>query len=250
MAYAKQILARLTLVATGKVYKDRIVSLAGAHTANKAVGVAEFDAEIGETITLISSGISTVISGGAVSAGAMLVADAAGKAVAVNPATLAYGTVVEVLGYAVDACNGANAEIRVFIAPHAVGGLLGTDALTAETIVMAAGETITAGQIVDAECKHTVNKAIGVAVNGGDAEASITVKVKGTVSVKSGAAFAIGDYLTSDASGKAVVYDPTDVNIGTVVGIVGVALAAATDVDQVKLILLSPGVAVGTKALG
>lgn len=252
MAYAKQILARLTLVATGKVYKDRIVSLAGAHTANKAVGVAEYTREIGETVTLQCQGIGIVISGAAVTAGALVTADAAGKAVAVNPAAITLGTVVEVLGVALDTVSGADTELRVFISPCAVTGLYvaPSDALANETIVMEAGETITAGQIVDAECKHTVNKAIGVAVNGGSITDEITVKVKGVVGIKAGAAFAIGDYITSDAAGKAVKYDPTDVNIGTVVGILGVALEAATDADQVKDILIIPGCAVGTKALG
>lgn len=250
MAYAKQVLARLTLVATGKVYKDRIVSLAGAHTANKAVGVAEYTREIGETVTLQCQGITNVISGAAVAAGALVTADGNGKAIAVNPAAIAVGNVVEILGIALDAAQGADDEIRVFVAPQAVTGLLGTGAYSDETIAMEAGETITAGLIVDAECKHTVNKAIGVAVNGGEAEADISVKVKGTATIKSGAAFAIGDYITSDASGKAIKYDPANTNIGTVVGILGVALAAATDVDQDKLILICPGTAVGTKALG
>lgn len=250
MANAKQILARLTLVATGKVYKDRIVSLAGAHTANKAVGVAEYTREIGETVTLQCSGITNIISGGAVTAGSLVTADSAGKAVVVNPAAIANGSVVEVLGYAVDACNAANAEIRVFVAPHAItGGLLPT-ALNAETVVIEAGETITAKHLVGADGKHTANKAIGVALNAGAAEADIVVQVKGLATVISGAGFAIGDYLTADSAGKAVKYDPTNVNIGTVIGIVGVALETASAGDEEISILVSPAVAVGTKALG
>ncbi|MDD2283508.1 MAG: DUF2190 family protein [Eubacteriales bacterium] len=250
MANAKQVLGRLTLVATGKVYKDRIVSLAGAHTANKAVGVAEYTREIGETVTLQCQGITNVISGAAVAAGALLTADSSGKAIAVNPAAIASGTVVEVLGVALDSASGADLEIRAFVSPHAISGLLDSGALTAETIEIEAGETITAGLIIGADGKHTANKAVGVAVNGGEAEAVIAVKVKGTVDIVSGAAFAVGDYLTSDASGKAVKYDPTNVNIGTVIGIVGVALEATTDADQEAKMLICPGTAVGTKALG
>lgn len=252
MATAMQILNRLTLVATENLTGKRIVDVAGAHTVNKAIGVAEYDTSLGDAASVIVKGITHVISGAAIVAGSLLTSDSAGKAVSVDPSAVALGTIVEILGIAVDGCDGANTEIRVYVNPHAITGNLYTvpTALNNETVSVVAGETITANQIVAVDGTHTANKGIGVALNGGESTASITVQIKGTVNVVSGAAFAVGDYLTSDSAGKAIKYDPTNVNIGTVVAIIGIALAEATDANQSKSMLLCPGVAVGTKAVG
>lgn len=244
MATAKQILNRLIAVAVELLTENRIATLSGEHTAGKAHGVVEMTTPIGRAAALIVQGVTHVESGAAFSAGAMITSDADGKAVAVDPAALAMGATIEILGTAMDAATGADQLVRVFVNPFIFGGSK-DDAIT-----LVAAETITAGQIVDAEGKHTVNKGVGVAVNGGNAAANIVVKIKGTTLVKSGAAFAIGDKLASDANGKAVKYDPANTNIGTVVDIIGTALAAATGADENVSVLLNPAVGVGVKAAG
>ena len=243
---ARQILARITLVATEVITANRIVAYNGAHTANKGCGVAERDAALGEAIPVAVQGVTHVETGAAVTAGDMLTADSAGKAVKVDPTAIALGSTAEVIGVAIDGAVGAGVLIRAYIAPaHMVGTLL-----PERTVALTAGEAITSGRIVDAAGTHTAGKGIGVAVAAADSGAAVTVQYSGVAAILSGAAFAVGDYITADGNGKAVKYDPANVNIGTVVGIVGVALAAATDADQSKNVLLMPCVAVGTKALG
>lgn len=241
---ARQILNRIVLVATGIVYAARIIGITGAHAANNAIGVVEYDAGVGEAVTVITQGITDVISGAAFAAGSLLTADSAGKAVAVSPTTLAEGGTVQVIGVAMEAASGADQVIQVYVSPHSSVGVKD------DTITLTAGENLTAGMIVGPDGKHTANMAVGVAVAAATSGASAVIKVKGVTNVTSGAAFAVGDYLTSDADGKAVKYNPANVNIGTVIGIVGVALAAATDAAQVKSCFLCPSVAVGTKAIG
>lgn len=62
------------------------------------------------------------------------------------------------------------------------------------------------------------------------------VQVSGVAKVKAGAAIAIGDYLKSDAAGKAAV--ATGEAAGTLVEIFGIALEAATaDLDVISVLL-------------
>ncbi len=241
MATARQILNRLQVNATEDLAENCIATLDGAHTANKAAGVVEMATPLGRPCALIVHGVTHVISGAAISAGALVTSDANGKAIAVEPGDIPQGTTVDILGIAIDAAGGANAEIRVMVKPFALSGSKD------DTVTIAAGETITAAQIVDAEGKHTVNKGIGVAVNGGNSGTSIVVKIKGLALVKSGAAFAIGDKLSSDASGKAIKYDPANTNAGTIIDIIGTAMAAANGADESVSVLLNPAVGVGTK---
>ena len=251
MSSTQQVLNRITLVAGEAITAGRIVALDGTHTINKGVGVAERAADTGEAIPVIVQGICHVTSGAAVLAGALVTADADGKAVTAVPNTTAAGTNVDIVGVAIDAATDANQTIRIWVTGVAVPGTYDAAEHAAEKVIsIVSTENLTANCIVDAEGKHTANKGVGVAQASVTSGAAASVKIIGTCNVVSGAAFAIGDYLTADSNGKAVKYDPANVNIGTVIGIVGIALAAATAADQTKSILLCPCVAVGTKAVG
>lgn len=244
---AKQVLNRITLIAGETITAGRIVALDGTHTVNKGVGVAERAAETGEAIPVITQGICHVTSGGVISAGNFVTADSAGKAVAIAPLSVAAGSNVEVVGIAIDAAGGADVTIRIYVMPHSAQGVLDTDTSLYSIV---ATENLTANHIADAAGAHTANAAMGVVVASVLSGEAASLKRFGTASVVSGAAFAIGDWLTADSAGKAIKFDPTNINLGVVVGIIGVALQQATDADQTKTILVSPCVSVGTKATG
>lgn len=250
MSKSQQILQRMGVVATADITAMRIVSSTGTHAANKGIGIAETSEPIGEAVGVIISGEAMVISGAAFAAGDKLTADSAGKAVKADPSTVASGTIIEVIGVAKEAATGANQECLVIVQPHSLVGTYVPNTLNAETITIAATETITAKQIIGADGKHTANKGVGIATNGGASETDIVVMTKGVTDVVSGAAFAVGDKLTADSAGKAVKYDPTNVNMGTVVDLIGTAMEAATDADQEVSVMINPHVGVGTKAVG
>ena len=241
---AQTVLLSMTVIAGAALTAKRIVSRGGLQAAGLCGGVVAFDAELGDAASVIIRGQAVVTSGGIIAAGAMVTADSLGKAIAYVPNSNYDGETIEILGIALEAASGANEEILVDVNPFVITGS------GAETITLIAGEALTANRIVDIEGKHTVSKGIGVAVAAADSGASATIQISGEIAVLSGAAFAIGDYITSDADGKAIKFDPTGVNMGSIVGIVGIAKQAATDTGQSKLIRLFPCVGVGTKAIG
>ena len=244
MSKAQTVLLSMTVVAAAALYEKRIVSRTGLHAAGKCGGVANFDAALGDAASMIIRGHAVVIAGGAITAGAMVTADSLGKAIAYVPNSNTDGETIEILGVALEAASGTGVEILVDVNPFLITGTGN------EVISLTAGEAITANRIVDIDGKHTDNKGIGVSLAAANSAASVSVQISGEVTVLSGGAFAIGDYITSDADGKAVKFDPTNINMGTVVGIVGIAVQAATDTGQSKTIRLFPNVAVGTKAIG
>ena len=102
----------VTLVATEAITKNRFVDAAGAHTADKhAVGVALFDTDSGDEITVQAAGIATVVASGAITQGDHVKSDADGKA-----ATLAYSAAADAAkacGVALDAATTDGDVIRV-----------------------------------------------------------------------------------------------------------------------------------------
>jgi hypothetical protein len=82
-----------------------------------AVGVAAWDAAIGELVPVISEGIIPITGGAAIVAGAIVGADAAGKVKTVVTAT------TKVLGVCMTACSGVDvdAEIKLTLANVAQG---------------------------------------------------------------------------------------------------------------------------------
>jgi len=241
---SQNVLMALTIIAQGTLYERRIMSRTGTHAAGKAGGVCHFDTATGNAATMNIRGICNVISGAAVSIGDLITADAAGKAIAYVPNSNIDGEKIEILGVALTAASGADEIISVDVNPFVITGSGN------ETMTVTAAEAITANRIVDIAGTHTVNKGIGVAIASAYSAATATLQISGTIAVTTGGAFAIGDYITADADGKAVKFDPTAINLGTPVGVVGVAVQQSTGADQSKTIRLFPCVGVGTKAIG
>ena len=103
---------KVTLVAGEAITKRRFVDATGKHTLDKAaVGVALFDTDQGDPITVQVAGIAVVESGGAINAGDLVASDANGKAVALTLS--AVGDVAKICGIALDAATGAGEFIRV-----------------------------------------------------------------------------------------------------------------------------------------
>jgi hypothetical protein len=70
-----------------------------------ALGVLDAATDAGKQAPVITYGIAIVLSGGAITAGAGVESNAAGKAISHNTGVL--------LGYALDAATGADQEIRI-----------------------------------------------------------------------------------------------------------------------------------------
>ncbi len=103
---------KVTLTAAAAITKRRFVSAAGQHEANKnAVGVALFDTDSGDPVTLQASGIAVVEAGGAITAGDLVASDANGKAVSLTLS--AVGDVAKICGVAIDGATAAGEFIRV-----------------------------------------------------------------------------------------------------------------------------------------
>ena len=103
---------KVTLTATAAITKRRFVSASGAHEANKnAVGVALFDTDNGDPITLQAAGIAVVESGGAITAGDLLTSDTNGRAVSLTLSAVA--DVAKICGVAIDGATAAGEFIRV-----------------------------------------------------------------------------------------------------------------------------------------
>lgn len=96
----------VTIIATEAISKNAMVTVDGKHTAAAhAVGVALFDTDSGDPISVSVGPIQAVKAGAALSAGAELETDASGRVV-----TLSSGKLV---GVALDAAAAANDIIRV-----------------------------------------------------------------------------------------------------------------------------------------
>lgn len=79
-------------------------------------------------------------------------------------------------------------------------------------------------------------RVLGVLTNDPTAAGAAAVQVAGVARITAGGAFAAGDYLKSDAAGKAV--QQTGEAAGTLVEVFAIALeAAAADGDQVEALL-------------
>lgn len=96
----------VTIVATEAITKRRLVGVDGTHTAAAAkVGVALFDTDSGDNISVGVAPIEAVEAGDAVSAGDALEADSSGRAI-----TKSSGVTV---GRALDAASAAGDIIRM-----------------------------------------------------------------------------------------------------------------------------------------
>lgn len=102
----------ITIAAGEAITKNRFVDFAGKHTVDlMAVGVALFDTDSGDPISVLGSGVAVVESGGAVTAGNLVSSDANGKAVALTLSTAADAG--KICGVAIDTASGAGEFIRV-----------------------------------------------------------------------------------------------------------------------------------------
>jgi len=109
---AYQLGPKVTLVAGAAITAKRFVAYNGQHAANQpAIGVALFDTDNGDPITLQTAGIAVVESGGAITAGNLVASDANGKAVALTLS--AVGDVSKICGVALDSASAAGEYIRV-----------------------------------------------------------------------------------------------------------------------------------------
>lgn len=115
-------------VASAQVTNRTLVKMTGDKTVgpctaatDQPIGVAEFDAIIGATCPVIISGIAKVRVGAAIApqTNSRMASDATGRAV---PAAPAAGTNNGIVGFAVEAAAGANAEIDVLIEPSVFQG--------------------------------------------------------------------------------------------------------------------------------
>lgn len=99
---------RYTIAAAAAISKHILVGMTGAVCGAdaKPLGVSEVDVASGEQMSVITSGVVLCTTGAAVSAGAKLESDSAGKVVT-------WATSGEVVGWALDAASGANEVIRV-----------------------------------------------------------------------------------------------------------------------------------------
>jgi len=101
-----------TIVAGEAITKNRFVDCLGTTVVDtKCAGVALFDAADGETVTIQMSGIAVVESGGAITAGNHVSADADGKAVALTIDNV--DDIPKNNGVALDTASGAGEFIRV-----------------------------------------------------------------------------------------------------------------------------------------
>ena len=111
---AYQLGPTITIVAAEAITKRRFVTALGKHTVDKrAAGVALFDTDNGDPITVQCAGVGVVESGGAITAGNLLSMDADGKALA-----LTYDNVSDFdkyCGVAMDAASDAGEFIRVML---------------------------------------------------------------------------------------------------------------------------------------
>lgn len=73
----------LSVVATAAITANRFATGAGAQTgaAGNAIGVADSAAQIGERFPVVNQGTAVVEAGAAIAAGALVEADASGRAV-------------------------------------------------------------------------------------------------------------------------------------------------------------------------
>ena len=102
-----------TIVAGEAITAKRLVTSLGKHTADKAaVGVAEFDTDSGDAISVLCGPIEEAESGAAITAGDGLKMDSSGRVI--TWATSGHG-----VGTALDAATAAGEFIR--IALNAVG---------------------------------------------------------------------------------------------------------------------------------
>lgn len=131
-------LAIYSITAAAALTKNLFIGLTGdVCGANaKALGVCDTDTAITEQCPVITHGIALCTSGGSFSAGAALVSDAAGKAVAATtlsatvpstgtpvtsssaqPAMTIAGSVLPqvIVGYALDESTGADQSIRILL---------------------------------------------------------------------------------------------------------------------------------------
>jgi len=102
----------ITMVAAEALYKHRFVDCLGTTVVDlKCAGVTLFDAASGETVSVQCSGIAVVESGGAITAGNHVSADADGKAVALTIDNV--NDIPKNNGVALDTASDAGEFIRV-----------------------------------------------------------------------------------------------------------------------------------------
>lgn len=96
-----------SITAAAAITKRRFVAPDGTHTAAaKALGVAQFDTDSGDEISVLNGPVEVVEAGAAISAAGEVEADSVGRAI-----TLASG---ESCGYTPDTASAAGELIRVY----------------------------------------------------------------------------------------------------------------------------------------
>lgn len=96
--------ARQSITATEAITGKRFVAYDGTHTVDlSCAGVAEFDTDSGDEISVLVLGRVPVQAGGSISAGAFVSSDANGKAVSLTLSAVA--DVAKICGKAVEAAS-------------------------------------------------------------------------------------------------------------------------------------------------
>jgi hypothetical protein len=103
----------LTTIATGPIAVDRAVTFAGAQATadQKVLGVSKMAAVSGDAVAVTAIGVRDMISGGAIAAGADVVADANGNPVAAD------GDDLNPFGQALNTVAGAGARVSILLRP-------------------------------------------------------------------------------------------------------------------------------------
>jgi len=112
----------LTFAAVADLSEKTIVTTDGVVSANDGDGIAKFTVKTGDTLSLITYGVTIVKAGDAFSKNALLTADSNGKAVAVNPADVAIGSSVKVIGKALMAATEEDDEVLILLNQQIIVG--------------------------------------------------------------------------------------------------------------------------------
>jgi len=169
------------------------------------VGILVTGAAATGEVVVQTSGVATATSGAAVTLGAELIADAAGKVID-NPGTAGY----YVLGIALNDTAGANADVHVLLTQR--GANPTTQTKVQVTLVAGAGGTTAKSFCKAGAVAGTVDTcgagqaSIGVCGTTDAGGGSVAVQLAGIASVTTGAIVVAGAALMSDAAGLAVTY--------------------------------------------
>jgi hypothetical protein len=169
------------------------------------VGIVVTGAAAAAEVVVQTSGVATATSGAAVTLGAELICNAAGKVID-NPGTAGYF----VLGTALNDTAGADADVHVLLTQRGANPTVQTKVQT--TLIAGAGGTtaktfVKAGTVAGrVDTCGAGDAAIGVCATTDAGGGNVIVQMAGIASVTTGGIVAAGAALMADAAGLAVTY--------------------------------------------